>query len=219
MDKQLTLVMDYDGTLHDSCAIYEPAFRQAMLVLEEKGWIEHKEYTTEEIVYWVGFSAAEMWSRFHPELSAKQRESAAELVGRYMRDAMENGAARLYPGTEQQMDALKERFKLIFLSNCSRDYMETHIRIFGLDKWFDEFYCTGDYDFAPKEQVFAEHIYREGNTYIAVGDRMKDLALATNCGLRSVGCLYGFGSPEELVGADVLIDDISQLSSALDKII
>lgn len=215
MEKRYTLVMDYDGTLHDSRAIYEPAFRKAMLDIETLGWIEHKEYTTEDIVCWVGYSAAEMWMRFHPELSEEQRKYAGKLIGSYMREALENGRARLYHGTEETMDALKKQYNIIFLSNCDHSYMDTHRKIFNLDRWFDEFYCTGDYDYAQKDKVFDEHIRKEGVIYVAVGDRRKDIELAQNSDILSVGCLYGFGSREELDGANVLIKNICELEHAL----
>lgn len=215
MEKRYTLVMDYDGTLHDSRAIYEAAFRKAMLDIEALGWIEHKEYTTEDIVCWVGYSAAEMWMRFHPELSEEQRKYAGKLIGSYMREALENGRARLYPGTEETMDVLKKQYNIIFLSNCDHSYMDTHRKVFNLDRWFDEFYCTGDYDYAQKDKVFADHIRREGVRYVAVGDRRKDIELAQNSDILSIGCLYGFGSREELDGANVLIKNICELENAL----
>lgn len=218
MGKKYTVILDYDGTLHNSCVIYEPAFRKAMLEIESLGWIEHKEYTSEEIVHWVGFSATEMWMRFHPELSEEQRSYASNLIGRYMREAMENGMAELYRGTEEQLETIAKEHSLIFLSNCDRKYMEAHKKIFGLDSWFDEFYCTGDYGFASKEQVFSEHICKENEIYVAVGDRIKDILLAQKSGIKSIGCLYGFGSKEELKDADILINDISELKSALEKL-
>ena len=54
MEKTI-LVLDYDGTLHDSSAVYEPAFRRTMKEISALGWIPEAEYTSEEILYWVGF--------------------------------------------------------------------------------------------------------------------------------------------------------------------
>ena len=42
------LILDYDGTLHDSMGIYEPAFRTAVSELEERGWLEHREYSADD---------------------------------------------------------------------------------------------------------------------------------------------------------------------------
>ncbi len=211
-------MLDYDGTLHDSSYVYEPAFRAVMKEISALGWIPEKEYTSDEIRYWIGFSAAEMWMRFHPELSEEQRTAAGRKIGRLMLEAVESGRGRLYPGTEETLDALKEDYELVFFSNCDQSYADTHRKAFGLDRWFSRYYCTGNYGWAQKEQVFAEQIYEPGRHYIAVGDRIKDMNLAAGCGLKSVGCLYGFGSAEELAPADVLIRDIRELKAAVDRL-
>lgn len=212
------LVLDYDGTLHNSRIVYEAAFRTVMNEISDKGWIPHEDYTSEEINYWIGFSAPEMWERFHPELSDEQKDYAGRRIGRLMMDDIRDGKARLYNGVPEVMDRLKEDYELIFLSNCMEEYSKVHRKAFGLDRWFDRYFCTGYYGFKQKEQVFAEHIYKPGRRYIAVGDRIKDITLAAECGLGSIGCLYGFGSSEELQGADLLINDISELPDAVRKV-
>ncbi len=209
------IILDYDGTLHDSVRIYEPAFRTVMQEITDRGWIEQETYTSEGIIRWIGYSAREMWQCFHPELSDMQRSYAGRRIGEEMKRLAEDGKARLYPGAEEVLAGLHKDYKMYFLSNCMSDYAETHRRAFGLDRWFDRYYCTGDYGFKQKEEVFAEHIYEPGLSYIAVGDRSKDITLAAQCGLRAIGCLYGFGSAEELKGADILIRDIAELPEAV----
>lgn len=209
------LVLDYDGTLHNSRIVYEAAFRAVMKEIADKGWIPHENYTSEEINYWIGFSAPEMWEKFHPELSSEKKAYAGRSIGRRMMEDIRDGKAELYAGVPEVLDILKEDYELIFLSNCMSEYAEAHREAFGLDRWFDRYFCTGDYGFKQKEQVFAEHIYEPGRRYTAVGDRIKDIRLASECGLRSVGCLYGFGSRDELEAADVLIGDIRELPEAV----
>lgn len=212
------LVLDYDGTLHNSSIVYEAAFRAVMSEIADKGWIPHESYTSEEIAYWIGFSAQEMWQKFHPELSDEQKSYAGRRVGKLMMEDIHSGKAELYAGVPEVLDKLKEDYELIFLSNCMSEYADAHRAAFGLDRWFERYFCTGDYGFKQKEQVFAEQIYIPGRKYIAVGDRIKDITLASECGLGSVGCLYGFGSREELAGADMLIDDISELPDAVKQV-
>ena len=212
------LILDYDGTLHNAAYIYEPAFRSVMGELQEEGIIPHEEYSSEEISYWIGFSAKEMWEKFHPELDEAIREAAGRRIGDKMMEAVRNGRAQLYPGTEAVLDELKKEHTLYFLSNCLDDYAAVHRECFGLDRWFSEYFCTGYYGYRQKEEVFAENIYKPGQSYIAIGDRIKDIRLASECGLHSVACLYGFGSEEELKTADVMIKDISELPDAVGKI-
>ena len=217
-DERTILILDYDGTLHDSRVVYEPAFRRVMKEITELGWIPEAEYTSEEINYWVGFTAKEMWERFHPELSPEQRETAGKQIGHYMLEDIKAGKGQLYHGVEKTLEELSSRYELLFFSNCDHAYMEAHCKAFGLDRWIDEFYCTGDYGWLPKEEVFEQYIRKSGRKYIAVGDRIKDMLLAQHCGFKAVGCLYGFGSREELEGADICIEDITELMAAVDSI-
>ena len=217
-EQKTILILDYDGTLHDSSAVYEPAFRKVMQEIADLGWIPHEEYTSEEIAYWVGFSAQEMWMKFHPELSDEQRMTAGKRIGKYMLEDVAAGRGRLYPGVPEALEKLKDKYELMFFSNCMRDYANVHREAFGLDRWISSYYCTGDYGFKQKEEVFAEHIYDPSRKYIAVGDRIKDMNLAAGCGLKSIGCLYGFGTAEELKSANALIRDISELEEAADRL-
>ncbi|MCQ2552965.1 MAG: HAD family hydrolase [Clostridia bacterium] len=214
-DNRTILILDYDGTLHNSVVIYEPAFRKVMAEISEMGWIEKEEYSSEEITYWVGFSAKEMWEKFHPELSDEQKSYAGRRIGQYMLKDVADGRGKLYDGALETLEALSKKYKLVFFSNCNSEYAEVHKKAFGLDRFIEEFWCTGDYGFKQKEEVFAEHIYQPGRHYIIVGDRIKDMNLAKSCGMPFVGCLYGFGTEKELEGADYLIGSISELSKIL----
>jgi phosphoglycolate phosphatase len=211
------LILDFDGTVHDSMAVYEPSFRRAMKELEQAGWMEQRDYSTEEIRHWIGFNPQEMWRAFRPDLSKAQRAYGSSLIGKYMEEAVEKGAGRLYPQAGHVLEGLREEYELYFLSNCKRAYMEANRRQFQLDRYFDAFYCSQDFGFIPKEEIF-RRIREPQRNYVAVGDREADLRLAKENGLPFVGCLYGFGGEGELDGADVMIEDIAKLPLSLEQI-
>jgi len=215
----VALILDYDGTLFDTQSVYEPAFRRFMKEITDAGWIAHAEYTSEEISGWIGITPREMWLAFRPELSEEQREFAAKRIGEYMLEDLFAGKGRLYPEVCAVLASLRERYELILLSNCGNHYLEAHTKTFSLDRWIHIFYCTGDYGFISKEEVFEKYIKQDGVKYIAVGDRYKDMLLAKNSGIDFIGCTYGFGSSEELDGADALIDSIEQLPEAVERIL
>jgi phosphoglycolate phosphatase-like HAD superfamily hydrolase len=58
----------------------------------------------------------------------------------------------------------------------------------------------------------AEHDRRDA---VMVGDRASDLQGARDAGIPFVGCLYGYGSREELSTADLLVPDVPQLAISL----
>ena len=45
-----------------------------------------------------------------------------------------------------------------------------------------------------------------------------DIETAVKNNLKSVGCAYGYGNPDELKNADIIINDISELPEALEKL-
>ncbi len=50
---------------------------------------------------------------------------------------------------------------------------------------------------------------------VMVGDRASDLEAARSAGIPFVGCLYGYGSLEEIRGADRLVETVEDLAQAL----
>ena len=214
------LIFDYDGTIHESMRTYAPAFRDTMKWLSDSGYIEDKEYSDSEISRWLGFNSTDMWGQFHPELSPEIREKARAMLGENMAQRVENGEGALFSGTEEMLSSLKaDGHTLIFLSNCRIHYMERHRRVFRLDRFFDYFYCCEEYDFIPKYQIFRIFSLQHSGRYIVIGDRFHDIETATENGLPSIGCGYGYGSFSELSAADIIVSSVSEIPDAVNSLL
>ncbi len=214
------LIFDYDGTIHQSMKTYAPAFRNTCKWLADNGYIAEKEYTDKEISYWLGFNSTDMWSTFQPNLKPEIREKARVMLGRDMAERVENGEGALFPNAEEVLTGLKQQgHTLIFLSNCRVHYMERHARVFGLDRFFDYFYCCEEYGFIPKYQIFRLFSLQHKGQYIIIGDRFHDIETAVQNGLKSVGCAYGYSTDDELDKADIIVNDITEIPSAVEKLI
>ncbi|MDE6788868.1 MAG: HAD hydrolase-like protein [Ruminococcus sp.] len=214
------LIFDYDGTIHESMKTYAPAFRNTCKWLADNGYIAEKEYTDKEISYWLGFNSTDMWSTFQPDLIPEIREKARIMLGDDMAQRIENGEGTLFPNAERVLDGLKKQgHTLIFLSNCRVHYMECHSRVFGLDRFFDYFYCCEEYDFIPKYQIFRLFSLQHKGQYIVIGDRFHDIETAVQNGLKSIGCSYGYSTDGELDKADIIVNDITEIPSAVKKLI
>jgi phosphoglycolate phosphatase len=210
------LIFDYDGTLHNSIKIYAPAFRSAYASLVERGFAVPKEFSDQEISYWLGFTAEEMWRSFLPNLPDEERQKCSTLIGAEMLRLISNGTAELYPKAEQVLQSLQDKgYHLIFLSNCKRAYMEVHIQQFQLDRFFSAFYCSEDFCFIPKHEIFPTIQSDFSGDFIIIGDRFQDMDIAKAHKLQSIGCLYGYGTPAELESAAFLIEDLSDLLQLL----
>lgn len=214
------LIFDYDGTIHESMKTYAPAFRNTCKWLSDNGYMPEKEYTDKEISYWLGFNSTDMWNKFLPDASIEIREKARVMLGEDMAARVENGGGALFPNAEQVLEKLKKQgHTLIFLSNCRIKYMERHARVFGLKRFFDYFYCCEEFDFIPKYQIFRLFSLQHKGQYIVIGDRFHDIETAVQNGLKSIGCGYGYASDGELENADIIVNDITEIPSAVEKLI
>lgn len=212
----INLIFDYDGTLNNCLKTYRPAFRKAYSWLVSNGYAEPHEFSDNEISYWLGFNGAEMWSRFQPQLPIEIRELCRNIISEETDTRICSGAAELFPNAENVLSKLKSTgYTLIFLSNCRRHYWESHNNAFGLDRYFDYVYCAEDFDFIPKYEIFRRFRDKHSGEFIVIGDRFHDIETAVKNGLKSIGCAYGYGSPEELKNADIIIRSVSDIPMAV----
>lgn len=213
------LIFDYDGTLNNCLKTYRPAFRKAYAWLVENGYAQPREFSYKEISYWLGFTGSEMWERFQPQLPLEIREHCRGIISEETDAQVKNGTAELFPHAEGTLAELKSRgYILIFLSNCRRHYLQIHNQRFHLDRWFDYFYCAEEFGFIPKYEIFRRFRDNHEGDFIVIGDRFHDMETAAKNNLRSIGCAYGYGSPEELASADIIINSVEEIPAAADKL-
>lgn len=215
------LIFDYDGTLHDSIKVYAPALRRTYAGLAARGLVPLRNLSDEQIASWLGWSPRDMWNAFAPGLSDELKQRSIESVGRGMLQGIAAGNSVLYSGAEEVLAELRAAgHTLVFLSNCRHDYMEAHREHFALDRFFSGFYCSEDYDQIPKPRIF-EHIRADfggdgaPGEFVAIGDRFHDMELAYEHGLRSIGCLYGYGEPGELKDATATVERVTDIPAII----
>lgn len=211
-----TIYFDFDGTIHESNRVYAPAFRKAYRYLVDEGKAEERTFTDKEISTWLGYSRTEMWKNFMGHLEEGYRKTAGEMIGRTMREGIEEGTARLYEGAGQVLSELKKRgYVLVFLSNCGRKYMETSSMAFGLEKYFDSMICSEDHGYIPKDEILKDVMGSFPMGQVIVGDRFHDVESGVRNGIPSIFCEYGYGSLDEGKDATYRIKDIRELLDIL----
>jgi phosphoglycolate phosphatase len=211
-----TIFFDYDGTLHNSIFIYAPAFQKAYDYLVENGFAEKKNWSNKEISYWLGFNPLDMWRTFMPNLREDIRLRCSDIIAEEMKHQIIHGNPVLYEGSLETLDYLKRKgYCLVFISNCKVYYKDCQNKLFGLDKYFDTFICSEQYDFIPKYEILKaiKHNYQE--QMIIVGDRIHDIEAGIKNDIPAIGCSYGFALSGELQEADLIINDIKELRNYL----
>lgn len=211
-----TIFFDYDGTIHDSIIIYAPAFRKAYDFLIEKGLAENRIWSDEEISYWLGFNPQDMWENFMPSLNKELRQQCSNIIGEEMKLLIEQGKPVLYEGALETLEYLKNKgYHLVFISNCKTYYKECHSRLFNLDRYFQTFICSEEYNFIPKYDILKtiKNIYPKN--MVIIGDRKQDIEAGKKNDIYTIGCTYGFAQAGELDEADILIGSINELNKYL----
>lgn len=208
-----TIIFDYDGTLHDSSKIYIPAFKKAYQYLVENRLAEQTQWKNEEITQWLGYDKKQMWSTFMPALDENEQKKASDIIGREMLKSILKGKAELYEHSIEILDYLKSKdYQLIFLSNCSINYMELHKKTFKLNQYFSKMICSEQYDYKKSKKEIVKNYMKENSArYMMVGDRFQDIEVGQLESIYTVGCNYGYGKASELDMADIKIEDISDL--------
>ena len=173
---------------------------------------KEREFKEEEISKFLGLSAKDMWNTFMPDLPKSEKEKCSSIIGESMIEYIDEGKAELYDGVIDVLNKLKELgYKLIFLSNCKVSYMKKHIETFNLDNFFIDFYCTEEFNFIPKYEIFEFIKEKYQGDFIIIGDRFVDIEIAKKHNLISIACSYGYGNDNELKGADYIIDNIKDI--------
>lgn len=211
-----TIILDYDGTIHNTLGIYEPAFREAYQWLVEQNVVEEQKIETAQIAGWLGLNSKEMWDTFLPELDQRYKDQASAIVGDSMVRQIRKHRAVWYPGAEEMLTALKNRgYHLVILSNCKVAYRKAHWEEFRMERWFEQFYDCESYGFCPKTEIVQEVIRDYPGPYLVIGDRRQDLECARSCKSPFIGCLYGYGEKGELDGADYFVKSVEEITGII----
>ena len=210
-------MFDYDGTIHNTMLIYEKAFRKCFSWLVEQKFVQGKEISSKEISCWLGMNSKDMWNLFQPDLADDIKSVASNKIGEEMLRGISDKTAQWYLGGEEILTRLlKEGYEMIILSNCKTSYKEMNWNYFQMHRWFKEFYDCESFGFAPKEKIIKEIVKKYSGDFIVIGDRRSDFEAAKSIRAKFVGCTYGYGSGEELQGADALAGSICELPEKID---
>lgn len=211
-----TLVFDYDGTIHNTMKLYEPAIREICSWLLANHYVEEANPDEKRIAGWLGMNAKEMWKDFMPDLDPDIRLEAEKMVGNYMMNRVRLHEAEWYPEAEQILTTLKSQgYSMVILSNSKKITGETHFKEFNMGRFFDKWYDCESFHWAPKTDIIKILANDYPGELIVIGDRRSDYEAAAVIKARFIGCLYGYGSREELKNADCLIQNIAELPDCI----
>ena len=208
-----TIIFDWDGTIHESMAIYYDAFNEAYNYLVSKGFAEKREFSEYEVSQFLGVNPKDMWTSVLPLLTDSIFTEASQMVSNAMTKAIEANKARLYPHAIETLEYLKNKgYTLVYLSNSKNYYMEKMRRAFNLDRYFDYYYVSEMFNYIPKKNILEAVKHQLNAPMVMIGDRYLDIETGIYNHIKTIGCRYGYGSMEELKEADLIISNLKELT-------
>lgn len=195
------ILFDLDGTLTDSG---EGITKCVQYALEKLG---KPEPDREKLCCFVGPPLMEQFMAY-----AGIGESEARLAVEYYRERyapvgiFENS---VYPGVEEMLSELKARGYLLGVASSKPEHFVLQVlEYFHLTHYFDQIAGSEmNGGRTRKSQVIQEvlqrfHLENHRDQVIMVGDKEHDVLGAREAGLECVAVSYGYGSMEELAGAN-----------------
>jgi phosphoglycolate phosphatase len=207
---------DNDGTLFASHEVANPAIQRCHVRFCREHGLELPPPSDAEICRLTGKPGPEFFREILP--AALQDESARfrELcLDEEVREVRSRG--RLYEGIEPMLVALRASGRrVVLVTNAGERYLGAVYERVGYDRLLDGVYHFGKNGHTSKGEMIRSAMRDQGrHDAVMVGDRSSDLQGARAAGVAFLGCLYGYGSAEELAGADLLVPDVTGLIGAL----
>jgi phosphoglycolate phosphatase len=207
---------DNDGTLFASHEVANPAIQRCFVAFCRERGLDLPPPTDEEICRLTGKPGPEF---YHQVLPASLQNEAARFrelcLEEEVVEVLERG--RLYDGIEPVLAALRAAGRrVVLVTNAGERYLGAVYQRVGYDRLLDGVYHFGKDGHTTKGEMIRsamrDHDRRDA---VMVGDRESDLRGAREAGVPFVGCLYGYGSREELADADLLVPHVAGVARAL----
>ena len=210
-------IFDLDGTLVNSLADIAEATNYAM---RELGLPEHE---LSKFNYMVGDGLKMLIERALPDDKQDLYDKAVELYNGYY-GTHYTVKTSVYDGIIEMLDKLKGRGATLAVASNKTDFFTTDVisHYFGNDRFDIVLGKSADRPVKPDPAIICEILDKlnaEKADCFMIGDTKIDIETGKNAGIKTIGCLWGFRTREELVGAgaDFIAEKPSEISDILSE--
>lgn len=194
------ILFDLDGTLWN--AVPQVA-KSWTLGLKQLG-IQRPPVTAEELFPCMGLLLPDIVKRLLPDLPPERMEEVITHCCKVENDYLAQHGAELYPGEEEALTALSQKYPLFVVSNCEKGYIEAYFQGSGMGKYFTDFESAGNTGL-PKSENIRLVVQRNGLKHpVYVGDTALDYRSAMEAGVPFRHAAYGFGQVDGVLAIQSL---------------
>ncbi|MEK3980910.1 HAD family hydrolase [Psychrobacillus sp. FSL K6-2836] len=214
-----SLIFDMDGTLFQTDKILELSLDDTFNHLRSL----HKWDTVTPIDKYreiMGVPLPKVWEALLPNHSNEEREQTDAYFLERLVENIKGGKGALYPNVKEVFSYLKEKNCSIYIaSNGLTEYLNAIVSYYNLDNWVTETFSIQQILTLDKADLVRTIIKKYDIKKAAVvGDRLSDISAAKENGLIAIGCNFDFAQEDELAQADLVIDDLIELTTIFPKL-
>lgn len=200
------IIFDMDGTLWDS--------REAIVkcwngVFEDFGL--ERRLTVEELTNYMGLPMDQFAEKVFPGQKYDEVRDIFDQCYARENDYLRENGGILYPGLEDTLKKLQEKFELYIVSNCQSGYIEAFLEHHGLAQYFKDIECYGNNDMQKADNIALVVERNNLKNPVYVGDIQKDADAAKEAGVSFIFASYGFGNVEEYDGIIYNFTDLGRI--------
>lgn len=165
----------------------------------------------------MGAPLPKVWEILLPDHSDEDRQYTDKYFLEKLLENIGKGNGALYPNVPEVFSYLTSKgYSIYIASNGLIAYLNEIVRYYGLNQWVSETFSIQQIDTLDKSDLVGNIVRKYGITAgVVVGDRLSDIKAAKQNGLLAVGCNFDFAREDELVQADVVINDLLELLPVL----
>jgi adenosylhomocysteine nucleosidase len=155
-----------------------------------------------------------------PNHSIEVRERTDVYFLERLIENIRSGKGALYLNVKEVFSYLTENNCSIYIaSNGLTEYLTAIVNYYKLDKWVTETFSIQKIESLNKSDLVKTIVEKYGITNGAVvGDRLSDIIAAKDNGLIAIGCNFDFAQEDELLQADIVIDDLIELKTIVSQL-
>jgi phosphoglycolate phosphatase len=199
-----------DGTLWDSAANVAVSWN---LALRESG-ITDRTLTGADIQSVMGKTMDEIADILFGDMEKAERTRLLVLCCERENEYLREHGGELYPGVEETLKTLQERYHLYIVSNCQSGYIEAFLEYYGFGHYFEDIECFGNNGFPKGDNIRLVAERNQLDKAVYVGDIQGDYDASCKAGVAFLHAAYGFGTIDTAVPAIQQFSDLTAMDVA-----
>lgn len=205
-----SMIFDVDGTLWDSTEIVADAWTQVI----RQAYDPQMTITAQQLRGLFGKLLPVIAASLFPEESPERQSELIDLCcAEEHRALLAAPQAPVYPGLEDTLKILSEKYRLFIVSNCQAGYIEVFLKCTGFSHYFQGHLCPGDTGNAKGKNILEiiRRFHLESPVYI--GDTEGDQQASREAGIPFIHASYGYGQANAPDYTIAKISDLARLFS------